>query len=158
MRKFTLTLAVFALVSFGGVAFAQHDTQGAAVKATPIEKVLDANPEPDGKVYRIRLLLMDGTQVVYEIPLSEAVKIVDGLSKPVIAGGQNRQFATIASSMTVQIDSKGEVFFLILAPRSRTHALAPIAIPISSADPLVKIMQEKIAEAKSAATKQPKQP
>jgi hypothetical protein len=82
MRKLTLTLTMFALVSLGGVAFAQEDTKGAAVKAMLIEKVLDANPEPDGKAYRIDLLLRDGTRVAYEIPPSEAAKIGDGLSKP----------------------------------------------------------------------------
>ena len=60
------------------------------------EKVLNANPEPDGKAYRIDLLLSEGKRVVtYTIPPSEAAKIADGLSKPAIAGGQTRQIATI---------------------------------------------------------------
>ena len=154
MRKLTLTLTVFALVSLCGVAFAQQDTKGATVKATPIEKVLDANPEPDGKAYRIDLLLMDGTRVAYEIPPSEAAKIADGLSKPAIAGGQNRQVATLVSGMTIQVDSKGEA--VILTPRSRSGALEPLAIPISGANLLVKTLQTKIAEAKATAAKQRK--
>ena len=154
MRKLTLTLTVFALVSLCGVAFAQQDTKGAAVKATPIEKVLDANPEPDGKAYRIDLLLMDGTRVAYEIPPSEAAKIADGLSKPAIAGGQNQQVATLVCGMTIQVDSKGEA--VILTPRSRSGALEPLAIPISGANLLVKTLQTKIAEAKATAAKQRK--
>ena len=153
MHKVTLTVTVFALVSLGGVAFAQQDTKG-AVKATPIEKVLSANPEPDGKAYRIDLLLQDGTRVAYEIPPSEAAKIADGLSKPAIAGGQNRQVATLVSGMTIQVDSKGEA--VILTPRSRSGALEALAIPISGANLLVKTLQTKIAEAKATAAKQRK--
>ena len=154
MRKLTLTLTVFALVSLCGVAFAQQDTKGAAVKATPIEKVLGANPEPDGKAYRIDLLLMDGTRVAYEIPPSEAAKIADGLSKPAIAGGQNQKVATIVSGMSIQIDSKGEA--VILTPRSQSGVLETLAIPISGANLLVKTLQTKIAEAKATAAKQRK--
>jgi hypothetical protein len=155
MRKLTLTLTMFALVSLGGVAFAQEDTKGAAVKAMLIEKVLDANPEPDGKAYRIDLLLRDGTRVAYEIPPSEAAKIGDGLSKPAIAGGQNQKVATIVSGMTIQVDSKGEA--VILTRRSRSGALEPLAIPMSGANFLVKTLQTKIAEAKATAAKQRKQ-
>jgi hypothetical protein len=154
MRKLTLTLTVLALVSLCGVAFAQQDTKGAAVKATPIEKVLDANPEPDGKAYRIDLRLMDGTRVTYEIPPSEAAKIADGLSKSAIAGGQNQKVATIVSGMSIQIDSQGKA--VILTPRSQSGVLEPLAIPISGANLLVKTLQAKIAEAKAIAAKQRK--
>ena len=152
MRALILTLTMFALVS--GVAFGQEDTKRAAVKATPIERLLDANPEPDGKAYRIELLLKDGTRVAYEIPPSEAAKIADGLSKPAIAGGQEKRVATLLSGMTVQIDSKGEA--LIISPRSRSGALEPLAIPISAANLLVKGLQTKISEAKAIAAKQHK--
>ena len=154
MRKVTLTLTVFTLVSLCGVAFAQQDTKGAAVKATPIEKVLGANPEPDGKAYRIDLLLMDGTRVAYEIPPSEAAKIADGLSKPAIAGGQNQKVATIVTGMSIQVDSQGKA--VILTPRSQSGALETLAIPISGANLLVKTLQAKIAEAKATAAKQRK--
>src|SRR5262249_31731247 len=77
------------------------------VEAIPIEKVLNANPEPDGKAYRIDLLLSEGKKVAYALPPSEAAKIADGLSKPAIAGGQNRQVATIISGMTIETDSEG---------------------------------------------------
>ena len=154
MCKLTPTLTVFALVSLGGVAFAQQGNKGAAVKATPIEKVLDANPEPDGKAYRIDLLLQDGTRVVYEIPPSEAAKITDGLSKPAIAGGQNRQVATLVYGMNIQVDSKGKA--VIVTPRGRSGTLEPLAIPIGGAKLLVKALQTKIAEAKATAAKQRK--
>ena len=154
MRKLTLTLTVFTLVSLGGVALAQQDTKGAAVEATPIEKVLNANPEPDGKAYRIDLLLRDGTRAAYEIPPSEAAKIADGLSKRAIAGGQNQQVATLVYGMNIQVDSKGEA--VIVTPRGRSGALEPLAIPISGANLLVKALQTKIAEAKVTAAKQRK--
>jgi hypothetical protein len=142
MRTLTLTVTLLALVSQGGVAFAQQRTQGAPAKATPIEKT------------RIEILLTDGTQVECEVPLSEAAKIAE-LSRPAIAGG-HQKVATIVSGMSIEIDSKGRA--VILAPRSQSGVLEPLAIPISGANLLVKTLQAKIAEAKAIAVKQPKQP
>jgi hypothetical protein len=144
MPKLTLVHTVFALISLGGAALAETDVKDAA--PTPIEKLLDANPEPNGKAYRMNLQLRDGTRVAYEIPPSE-----DRLSKPAIAGGQNRQVATILDGMTVQVDSKGEA--VILGPRSRSGALERLAIPISGANLFVETLQAKIAEAKAIAAK-----
>ena len=155
MRTLTLSVTLVTLVSQGGVAFAQQSTQGAVAEATPIEKVLEANPEPDGKAYRIDLLLSEGTRVAYKIPASEAANMADGLSKPAIAGGRNQKVATIVSGMTIQVDSKGEA--VILTRRSRSGALEPLAIPMSGANLLVKTLQTKIAEAKATAAKQRKQ-
>ena len=109
MRTLTLTVTLVTLVSQGGVAFAQQSTQGAVAEATPIEKVLEANPEPDGKAYRIDLLLSEGTRVAYKIPASEAAKMADGLSKPAIAGGRNQKVATIVSGMSIETDAKGKL-------------------------------------------------
>lgn len=56
----TLTFIVFAVASLCGVAFAQQVSNGAPAKAAPmekVEKVLSANPELDGKAYRIELQL-----------------------------------------------------------------------------------------------------
>ena len=150
-----LIITLFALISQSGVAFAQQGTQGALVEATPIEKVLDANPEPDGKAYRIDLLLSKGTRVAYKIPPSEAAKIIDGLSKSAIAGGQSQKVATIVSGMSIEIDSKGKA--VILTPRSQSGVLEPLAIPISGAERLVEVLKTKIAQAKVTAAKQPKQ-
>jgi len=155
MRTTILTVTLFALIGQGGVAFAQQDTQGGLVEATPIEKVLDANPEPDGKAYRIDLLLNKGTRVAYKIPLSETAKIIDGLSKSAIAGGQNQKVATILSSMSIETDSAGKA--VILKPRSQSGSLESLAIPISGAERLVEALKTKIAQAKATAAKQPKQ-
>jgi hypothetical protein len=57
MRTLTLTVTLVALVSQGGVAFAQQSTQGAVAEATPIEKVLEANPEVTHKLRCERSLL-----------------------------------------------------------------------------------------------------
>jgi len=103
---------MFALFNHGGAALAQQGAKDVTVEAIPIEKVLNANPEPDGKVYRIDLLLSEGKRVAYTIPPSEAAKIADGLSKPAIAGGQNRQIATIISGMTIETDSEGKAVIL----------------------------------------------
>ncbi len=154
-RTIMLVVTVFAIVSFHQVAFAQQGNKDTAIKAVPIEKVLDANPEPDGKAYRIDLLLMDGTRAAFQIPPSEASKIADGLSKPAIAGGQNRQVATILSGMKVQVDSKGEA--LIMMPSSKSGELQSLAIPIDGANLFIKILQTKVAEARAIAAKQRKQ-
>jgi hypothetical protein len=154
MRTLTLSVTLVTLVSQGGVAFAQQSTQGAVAEATPIEKVLEANPEPDGKAYRIDLLLSEGTRVAYKIPASEAAKMADGLSKPAIAGGRNQKVATIVSGMSIETD-EGEA--VILIPRSQSGVLEPLAIPISGAELLVAALKTKIVQAKATAAKQPKQ-
>src|SRR5215510_13408123 len=115
MRTPILTVMLFALISQSWVAFAQQGTQ---VEATPIEKVLDANPEPDGKAYRIDLLVSEGKRVAYKIPPTETAKIIDGLSKSAIARGQNQNVATILSGMSIETDSKGKA--VILKPRSQS--------------------------------------
>jgi hypothetical protein len=155
MRTLNLTVTVFAFVQ-GGIALAQQGDTGATIEPTPIEKVLDANPEPDGKAYRIEILLKEGTRVAYRIPPSEAAKIADGMSKPAIAGGQDMEVATIVSGMIIQIDSKGKA--VILTPRSQSGVLEPLAIPISGAKLLVRALKTKIAEAKATAAKQQKRP
>jgi hypothetical protein len=63
MRILTLTLTMFALSNQGGAALAQQDAKDVTVEAIPIEKVLNANPEPDGKAYRIDFLLSEGKRV-----------------------------------------------------------------------------------------------
>jgi hypothetical protein len=154
MRTLTLTVTLFAFVQ-GGIALAQQGDKGTAIEPTPIEKVLDANPEPDGKAYRLDLLLKEGTRVAYQIPPSEAAKIADGMSKPAVAGGQNMEVATVVSGMIIQVDSEGKA--VILTPRSQSSVMEPLAIPISGAKLLVRALKRKIAEAKTTAAKQPKQ-
>jgi hypothetical protein len=156
MRIFTLTLTVAALINLGGVAFAQQPSKAAPAKATPIEKVLDANPEPDGKAYRIEFQLAGGKRVSYVIPPAEAAKIADGLSKPAIAGAQKQQVATLVYGMSVQADTKGQA--VILSPRGRSGPLEPLAIPLIGAGAFVALLQAKIEEATANAAKQPKQP
>ena len=77
MRTLTLTRTIFALFNHGGAALAQQGAKDVTVEAIPIEKVLNANPEPDGKAYRIDLLLSEGKQVAYAVPPSEAAKMTD---------------------------------------------------------------------------------
>ena len=130
MRIFTLM--VFALVSLCGTAFAQQADKGAPAKAAPmekVEKVLSANPESDGKAYRIELQLRGGKRVSYEIPPAEAVKIADGLSKPAVAGGQKQQVATLVYGMSVQADTKGEA--VIISPRGRIRPVGAAGHPLN---------------------------
>ena len=99
--------------------------------------------------------LAEGKRVAYTIPPSEAAKIADGLSKPAIAGGQNRQIATIISGMTIETDSEGKA--VILTPRTQSNVMEPFAIPISGANLLVRALKKKIVQAKRTAARQPKQ-
>lgn len=151
MRTLKLTLTVVAFVGLGGVGFAQQGTKGDTV-ATPISKVLNANPEPDGKAYRIDLQLRGGRRVSYEISPEDATKIADGLSKPAIAGGQRQKVATLVYGMSVEVDKKG--LAVVLSPRGRNGPLEPLAIPLTGADPLVALLQAKIAEARANAAQE----
>jgi hypothetical protein len=58
--------------------------------------------------------------------------------------------------MGVEADPKGQA--VILTPRSRSGPLEPLAIPLIGADPLVSVLQAKIAEARENAAKQSKPP
>ena len=144
MRILTLTLTMFALSNQGGAALAQQGAKDVTAEAMPIEKVLNANPEPDGKTYRIDLLLSEGKRVAYTIPPSEAAKIADGLSKPAIAVGENRQIATIISGMTIETDSEGKA--VILTPRTESNVMEPLAIPISGAKLLVPALKKRLSK------------
>jgi hypothetical protein len=76
------------------------------------------------------------------------------MGKPAIAGGQNKQVATIISGMTIETDSEGKA--VILTPRSQSNVMEPLAIPISGAKLLVRALKTKIAQAKRTAAKQQK--
>jgi len=156
MRTLTLTLTIFALFNDVGAAPAQQGTKDGTVDSIPIEKVLNANPEPDGKAYRLDLLLKDGTRVAYQIPPSEAAEIATGMSKPAVETGQNKHVATIVSGMTIVTDSEGRA--VVLIPRNQSsNAMESLAIPISGAKLLVRALKKKIAQANRTAAKQPKQ-
>ena len=154
MRILTMTLTVITLASWGGAVCAEP--KASAVKPVTVEKVLNANPEPDGKAYRIDLQLRGGKQVSFQIAPAEATKLADGLSKPAVAGGERQKVATLVHGMSVEIDSKG--LAVVLTPRGRSGALESLAIPLSGAEPLVSVLQAKIAEAKANAAKQANPP
>ena len=111
------------------------EPKASAVKAATVEKVLNANPEPDGKAYRIDLQLRGGKRVSFEISPAEATKLADGLSKPAVAGGERQKVATLVYGMSVEVDSKG--LAVVLSPRGRSGPLESLAIPLTGAEPLV---------------------
>src|SRR3954447_8622672 len=96
-----LTLTAVLSLCLAGAAFAQ------GTKVTTVEKVLSANPEPDGKAYRVDLQLSAGKKVSYRISPEEATKIGDGLSKPAEPGGKEKKVATLVYGMSVEVDSQG---------------------------------------------------
>ena len=151
MRALKLIITFAALVHIGNASFAQQGTNHGAATAVTVEKVLNANPQPDGKLYRVDLQLRGGRRVSYEISPEQATKIADGLSKPAVEGGHEQKVATLVYGMRVEIDSKG--LAVVLTPRGRSGTLEPLAIPMAGAEPLVIALQAKIAEAKANAAK-----
>ena len=155
MRALNLTVTIIALACTGSVVFAQDAGERSATKAAAVEKVINANPEVDGKAFRIDLQLKSGKRVSYEISPEEAVKIADGLSKRAVPGAQREKVATLVYGMSVEVDSKG--LAVVLTPRGRSGPLESLAVPLSGAEPLVSVLQAKIAEAKANAA-QPTKP
>jgi hypothetical protein len=143
MCKSAVTL--FVLIALSVDASAQQLTEVAP--AALVERVLNANPEPDGKAYRIDFLLKNGQQVSYEIPPPEVIKITDGLSKPAVAGGHSKQVAALVYGMSIEVDAKG--LAIILRPSGSAAPLEPLAIPMTGADQFLSVLQSKIAEAKA---------
>ena len=79
----------------------------------------------------------------------------------VIQGGvafaqQKQKEATIVSGMTIEIDSDGKA--VIVAPRSESRVLEPLAIDVNGAKLLVDTLVVMIAEAEAIAAKQPNKP
>ena len=154
MRRLAVTLCGLALLC--GPALAQQPSSDASPikgKATPVEKVVNANPEPDGKAYRIDLQLKNGRRVSYEISPTEALKIADGLSKPATAGAQKDMVAQLVYGMIIQADPQGRA--IIITPRDSSGNLQSLAVPLTGADQLLETLKAKIDEAKAFAAKQP---
>jgi hypothetical protein len=151
MRVLGIILICLALIP--GIALAQHAPKGrpANVKAEPVEKVVNANPEADGKAFRVDLLLKNGRQVSYQFSPPEALQIADGLSKPASPGAQKLQVAALVYGMTIQADPQGRA--VIMTPRDEKGNLQALAIPLIGADQLLETLKEKIAEAKAFAAK-----
>ena len=154
MRTLTLAFTGITMATLAGAVLAEP--KDAAVKAVTVEKVLNANPEPDGKAYRIDLQLRGGKRVSFEISPAEATKLADGLSKPAVAGGERQKVATLVYGMGVEVDGKG--LAVVLTPRGRSGPLESLAIPLAGAEPLVSVLQAKIEEAKAKVTKPPNPP
>ena len=154
MRRFGVTL--YGLAMLCGPALAQQapaDAPPIKSKATSVQKVLNANPEPDGKAYRIDLLLQNGRRVSYEISPPEALKIADGLSKPATPGAQKEMVAQLVYGMIIQADPQGRA--IIITPRDSSGNLQSLAVPLTGADQLLETLKAKIDEAKAFAAKQP---
>ena len=66
---------------------------------------------------------------------------------------QKQKEATIVSGMSIEIDSKDKA--VIIAPRSESRVLKPLAIPISGAKFLLDTLVVMIAGAEAVAAKQP---
>ncbi len=152
----TLAISFCGLAVLCGTSLAQQRPASVPHKsnATLVQEVVNANPEPDGKTYRLDLLLKNGRQVSYEISPPDASKISDGLSKPAAAGAQREQVAQLVYGMMIQADPLGRA--VIITPRNSSGNLQALAVPLTGADELLEVLKEKIAEAKGFAAKQSK--
>ena len=63
-------------------------------KATATETVASANAEPRGSDYVLSVKLDNGRQLNFQVPQTEALKIVRGLSKPAGPDSEKRQMVT----------------------------------------------------------------
>jgi hypothetical protein len=153
MRRLALTLVCLAVLP--GFAHAQKATPRSKVEASPVAKVINANPEADGKAFRLDLLLKNGRQVSYEFLPSEASQVADGFAKPASAGAQKLDVAELVYGMIIQADPQGRA--VILTPRNQSGNLQSLAIPLTGADQLLETLRAKIAEAKAFAAKQQSQ-
>jgi hypothetical protein len=121
-----------------------------------VEKVVNANPEADGKAFRLDLQLKNGRRVAYQFGPADAVEVANGFSKPATAGGPKLQVASLIYGMMIQADPQGRA--VILTPRNKDGNMESLAIPVAGTDELLETLKAKIAEAKAFAAKQTTQP
>jgi hypothetical protein len=147
-----LTPALICLAMLPGIAYAQHSAPRGKARTEPIAKVINANPDADGKTFRLDLLLKNGRRVSYVFQPAEASQVADGFSKPAVAGAQKLRVAELVYGMMIQADPQGRA--VILTPRNQTGELQSLAIPLTGADQLLETLREKIAEVKAFSAKQ----
>jgi hypothetical protein len=123
-------------------------------KATATETVASANAEPRGADYVLSLKLDDGRQLNFQVPQTEALKIVRGLSKPAGPDSEKRQMVTLVHSMGIQADRLGR--FVVLQPIGAAGPLGALAIPLGGADRFIQQFQNKAEETKANVTQQQK--
>ena len=118
---------------------------------TAIESVVSAAPQADGQAYLLSLKLQDGRQISFQLQPTEAVKIVDGLSKVAGSGSEKRQVVALVQGMSIQADPQGK--FVLLQPRSSAGPLEALAIPLEGAERFVQLFQQKAADTKANAAR-----
>ena len=118
---------------------------------TDIESVVSAAPQADGQAYLLSLKLQDGRQISFQLQPTEAVKIVDGLSKVAGSGSEKRQVVALVQGMSIQADPQGK--FVLLQPRTSAGPLEALAIPLEGAERFVQLFQQKAADTKANAAR-----
>jgi hypothetical protein len=118
---------------------------------TAVESVISAAPQADGQAYLLSLKLQDGRQISLQLPPTEAVKIVDGLSKVAGSGPEKRQLVALVQGMSIQADPKGK--FVLLQPRTSAGPLEALAIPLEGAGRFVQLFQQRAADTKANAAR-----
>ncbi len=108
-----------------------------------VESVTGATPQPDGHSFLLNLTLKGGQRLALQVPSTEALKIVDGLSK------SKEQIAAVVQSIDVQAEKQGR--FVVLLPHSTKGPLEPLALPVNGGEQFIQIFQQKLADAKASA-------
>ena len=116
-----------------------------------VESVVSAAPQADGQAYVLSLKLQDGRQISLQIPPTEAVKIVDGLSKVAGSGSEKRQVVALVQGMSIQADPQGK--FVLLQPRTSAGPLEALAIPLEGAERFVQLFQQRAADTRANAAR-----
>ncbi len=139
--KFQIVLALAMVLAPAG-------TSSPAERVENVQNVVSAGPVQNG--YEVSAVLDDGEQIVLKVAPAEAVKIVDGLSKPLGEGSQKQQIVAIVQGVSIDADKAHQL--IVLLPRSKDGALQPLAIPVSAADTLISAIQKAATTAKGTTT------
>lgn len=138
MRLSRVAMMAGIVCALSGAAWAQQIDNTAIV-----ESVTGATAQPDGHNFVLNLTLTGGQKLALQVPSTQAVKIVDGLSK------SKEQVAAVVQSINVQAEKQGR--FIVLQPHSTNGPLEPLALPVNGGEQFIQILQQKLAEAKANA-------
>ena len=103
--------AIVALAFFGllPVSISAQEIETPAV----VERVISANPEPDGKAYVLSVMLKGGRRLSFEIPRAEDCRRTKQGSW---INSQKQQVVALVQSMSIQADAQGRA--VVLQPRT----------------------------------------
>ena len=148
MRQIAIALAAIAIFDVAGAALAQSDQQTYAVK-----DVVGSQSDADGS-HTLTFSLADGKRLSLNIPTEAGIKAISALSAPTGTGPTKKQVVVVVPQFAVGVDDKGAN--LVLVPIRNGSTLEPLGIPVSGAENFIRVLQQKLGEARTKAASQPK--